>query len=280
MSQKSEDVAPDLGGDERIDQDPTIGAEREDRPQERQGGDLEERPVAAPEPAAPAEVPDAAPPPDFTSFHFDLTVYQENITILGLQGEGKTTKAHEILDQIPDVPRWIWSPQRPIDLYGEYGDPCEDIAELKRGAYVYTGEFSLYNFERFCRRAMEFGNMMLVFDDIHEFCGKQKIPEQFARLINSGRNRGLASIFLSPSPNLVNNVILQSSQHIFCFRFTLESQIEWVRKNFFGPDAWILLPRHLRRQEPQIADFDVLPKHAFLYKKIGDLANQLVIPSA
>lgn len=247
-------------------------------------GHVDAPPDAPPSPAPPPPLdppPEPAPAPeprDFSTFNFDYTVYQENITILGLQGEGKTTRAHAILDQIPNVPRAVWSPQRPLDLYGEYGDPLEKISDMGRGAHVFTGEFSAANFDKFCARAMELSNMLLVFDDVHEFCGKQKIPENFARLINSGRNRGLASIFLSPSPNLVNNVILQSSQHIFCFRFNLESQIEWVRKNFFGRDAWILLPRHLRRQEPTIADFDVLPKHAFLYKKIGDLYNQLVIP--
>jgi len=250
------------------------GGEELERPDEER----EPEPAERPEPEA-REEPQELPPQDHSSFHFDYTVYQENITILGLQGEGKTTKALEILDQIPHVPRWIWSPQRPMELYGAYGDPCDDVAKLTRGAYVYTGEYSAHNFDRFCRRAMAHSNLILVFDDIHEYCGKQKIPEDFARLINSGRNRGVVSIFLSPSPNIVNNVILQSSQHIFCFRFNLASQIEWVRKNYFGPDAWILLPRHLRRERPTIADYDVLPKHAFLYKKVGDMMNQLVIPA-
>lgn len=222
--------------------------------------------------------PEGGPEPSYTDLDFEYNPYQENVAIMGLQGEGKTTMAHNILASIPSIPRTIWSPQRPMHLYGRFGDPVSKIGEIGRHASIYTGEYSAANFDRYCERIMQLWDIVCVWDDIHEYCGKQKIPENFARIINSGRNRGICSIFLSPSPNLVNNVILQSSQHIFCFRMNLESQIEWVRKNYFGRDAWVLLPRHLRRERPTIGDrFDVLPKHSYLYKKLGDLHNTLIV---
>jgi len=241
-----------------------------------------EPPIAEPEPEPPQE-PEPEPEPQRyrDTLNFEYDPYQENVAIMGLQGEGKTTRAHWILDQIRSIPRIIWSPQRPMHLYGRYGDPVYRTRDIVRGAQVYTGEYSARNFDAVCARILELHDIVCVWDDIHEYCGKQRIPENFARLINSGRNRGICSIFLSPSPNLVNNIILQSSQHIFCFRFNLESQIEWVRKNYFGRDAWVLLPRHLRRQKPTIGDnYDVLPRHSFLYKKIGDLENTLIVAGA
>jgi len=196
-----------------------------------------------------------------------------------MQGSGKTTLARTILDRVPKIPRWIWSPQRPLDLYGGYGQPVASVKELKRGAYIYTGEFGPRQFDAFCAAAMREANLLLVIDDVHEYVKKQQIPEQFARLINSGRNRGICSIFLSPAPNLVHNTVLQACQHIFCFRMGLESQVEWLAKNYYGADAYVLLPRRLRKRKPSIGDnYDILPPHSYLYKFHASTQAELYVP--
>jgi len=211
------------------------------------------------------------------NFHYDP--FQENVGILGMQGSGKTTLAKQILDDMPNIPRWIWSPQRPMDHYGSYGVPVGDVSKMRGdAACLWTGDFSATTFDRFCAAAMQWSNMVIVWDDIHEFVKKQKIPEPFARLINSGRNRGISNIFLTPSPNIVNNVVLQSCKHIFAFPMGIESQIFWLSKNYYGPDAYVLLPRPLRRIEPSIGnEWDVLPRYSYLYRKHTDTQNTLVI---
>ena len=204
--------------------------------------------------------------------------HNENVGILGMQGSGKTTLAKSILDGIPRVPRIIWSPQRPLDLYGGYGEPIDDLKKLRRGAYLYTGEYGEAQFNEMCQRMMELSNMILVIDDVHEYVKKQMIPPQFARLINSGRNRGVCSIFITPSPNLVHNNVLQSCQHIFCYRMGIESQIQWLAKNYFGPDAYCLLPRATRRITPTLGnEYDVLPPHSYLYRKHTDTVATLYV---
>jgi len=207
--------------------------------------------------------------------------YNENVAIMGMQGSGKTTLAKKILDAMPSVPRLIWSPQRPLDLYGGYGEPVNHLSKLRRGAYLYTGEFTERNFLAFCNRAMEMSNIVLVIDDVHEYVKKQMIPPEFARLINSGRNRGVCSIFLTPSPNLVHNNLLQSCQHIYCFRMGLESQILWLARNWYGPDAYCLLPRATRRITPTVGnDYDVLPPHSYLYRSHTDTSATLYVHGA
>lgn len=206
--------------------------------------------------------------------------YQENVGILGMQGSGKTTLAKEILSAMPRVKRFIWSPQRPMDHYGEYGAPVRDLSKIPRaGAHVFTGEFTAQNFDRVCIWAMRQTNTVMVFDDIHEYVKKQKIPEPFSRMINSGRNRGVCSIFLTPSPNLVHNTVLQSCKHIFAFKMGIEAQIKWLATNYYGKDAYVLLPRPLRRETPTIGnEWDSLPDHSYLYRKHTDTVNTLYIP--
>ena len=210
-------------------------------------------------------------------FHYDP--FQENVAILGMQGTGKTTMCKRILDAMPKIPRWIWSPQRPMDHYGAYGVPIGDLSKMRGdAACLWTGDFSPQTFDRFCAEAMKWSNMVLVFDDIHEFVRKQKIPDPFARLINSSRNRGICSIFLSPAPNLVNNTILQSCKHVFAFKMGLEGQVEWLANNYFGRDAYVLLPRNLRAKKPDLGDeYDVLPHYSYLYRKHTDTQSTLVL---
>jgi hypothetical protein len=110
-------------------------------------------------------------------------------------------------------------------------------------------------------------DIVLLVDDVHEFCSKQKMPSNFNTLIQSGRNRGICGMYLSPSANLVNNYILQSCQHIFAFKMKLHSQIEWLEKNYFGNDPEILIAKDLRNpKKPIHLDYscDVLPKYSFL----------------
>ena len=210
------------------------------------------------------------------------TVYQENIAILGMQGSGKTTHAKKLLDSIFNIPRLIISPQNTMGNYGNYGMPISSISEIENGkAMLWTGDFGKSTIERIANTIMaRCSNMVIVIDDIHEYCSKQKMPDNLNRLIQSGRNRGICGIYISPSANLVNNYILQSCQHIFSFKMTLESQIEWLEKNYFGVDAQLLLPKDRRQRQPIIqSEFEVLPKFSYLYRYHTDTQNQLFIGS-
>jgi len=209
------------------------------------------------------------------TLNFEFQVYYENIAIMGMQGDGKTTQARKILDTIPNVPRWIWSPMRPTENYEGYGKYTDKIEELTRGFFIFTGEFNEKNFLAFINKAKAQHDLLLVIDDCHEFCTKQFLPDEWKTLILSYRNKGIHSIFLSPFPNQVHNTILGSCAHVFCFRFTLESQIEWVRKNVFGNQAWILLSRDLRQKDDP-AWPDKLEKYSYMYRNMNHTENQLM----
>jgi len=215
--------------------------------------------------------------------NLNWTVYQQNMMFLGMQGSGKTTLAKSILDTVPHVNRLIISPQIPTENYGGYGTPINKISDIQEGAMIWTGDFSVPTFERICATLMaRMTNMVLLVDDVHEFCTNQKMPKNFNTLIQSGRNRGICGMYLSPSANLVNNYILQSCQHIFAFRMKLHAQIEWLEKNYFGFDAELLIPKDLRNpRKPINPDFecDVLPAYSYLYRYDQETDNQLFIGS-
>ena len=196
-------------------------------------------------------------------------IHEENIGILGLQGSGKTTLAKNILSAIPSTPRLIISPQNPTVLYAGYGNPINKIEDIQGGAaLLWTGRLDDNVFAKICDTVMHYGNLVMVVDDAHEFCKKQKMPKSWATLINSGRNRGITSIFISPSPNLVHNNVLQSVHHLFSFQFVLESQIEFAKKNFFGNAAYILMPKAVRPDRFKSIEQEA-GKHDYLYRSIS-----------
>lgn len=119
--------------------------------------------------------------------------------------------------------------------------------------------------------------MILVVDDVHEQCKKQSISPEFERVILSRRNAGICGIYISPFPQRVHNTVLASCQHMFAFRFDMQIQIEWMRDNFFGDDAWILLQKDKRRKGIYDSenDFTILPKHSVLYRKNTEEECQL-----
>ena len=225
-------------------------------------------------------------------------VYQENIGLLGIQGSGKTSKCKEFLDQIPNVPRLIVSPQNPIAHYRAYGVPISSISEIEDGrAMLWIGDFSKSTHERICKRIMDVcHNMVFVTDDVHEYCTKQKMPDNFNRLIQSGRNRGICGTYIPPAPNLVHNYILQSCHHMLAFHMSLASQIEWLEKNCFGPDAQMLIPPDRRNKKFNGAPFDAddptkltptkentgkafsMPKYGYLYRYYQATENEVYTP--
>jgi len=197
------------------------------------------------------------------------------------KGEGKTSRARVVLDTVPNLPRWIWSPQRPMENFSGYGTPVTSIDELGHGAFIWNGVYNKEMFLKFCDRAFHYmKNLILVFDDVHEYVSKQFIPPEFETLILSGRNRGLSSIFISPMPAKVHNSILAQCSHIFAYNFNLQTQIEWLRDNFFGNEAWLLLPKDLRNKYyTDVNSIDILPKYSYLYRKDTDTKTQIMIPN-
>ena len=209
---------------------------------------------------------------------FRWSPFKEDIGIFGKKGTGKTTRAKMILDLIPNLPRIIWSPQRPMENYRGYGQEINTLDQLRHGAFIWNGNYDKETFVKFIERVFQMRNLILVIDDVHEYVTKQKMPPIFSAMVLSGRNRGISSIFISPAPNLVHNAILGSCTHIFAYNFNLQSQIEWIRNNFFGDEAWLLIPKDKRnRYYISEKDPDVIAPYSYIYRKDSDSRTQIIL---
>lgn len=214
------------------------------------------------------------------TINLEIELYQQNIGMLGMQGTGKTHFARKFLDMYPHVPRLIISPQKAMKHFGEYGYEINKISEIDNDrAMIWTGDFTQATFNQICNRiSNEISDMMFVVDDCHEFCTKQHISNEWERVIQSKRNDGIFGVYLSPAPNRINPTILQSLKHIFAFRMQSYSQVEWLAKNYFHNDAWLLLEKKLRKQEPDIhPEINYLAKGSYIYKGWTDTKTQVYL---
>jgi len=213
---------------------------------------------------------------------FKYLPLKEDIFITGKKGEGKTVREKLILDKIQHLPYWIWCPENPIEKFGNYAHVVRRIEDMKYGQYVYAGaDFSMKAFIKFCQRVLQMQNMVIVWDDIHKYVKKQSAPDEFKDIILSKRNQGISSIYSTTTPKSITNEILGNCTHVFAYKFQLESDAEWLAKNFFGPEAWLLVAKDRRKKgffdSPD--DITILPPYGYIYRRDDELETKVVIPS-
>ncbi len=205
---------------------------------------------------------------------------KEDVFITGKKGEGKTVREKMILDTIQNLPYWVWCPENPEEKFGNYAHVVRRIEDMKYGQYVYAGpDFSMKNFKRFCKRVLQMRNMVIVWDDIHKYVKKQWCPDELKDIILSKRNQGISSIYSTTTPKSIPNEILGNSTHVFGYRFQLESDAEWLAKNFFGAEAWLLVTKDRRKKGffDSENDLDILPEYSYIYRRDDELETKVVI---
>ena len=205
---------------------------------------------------------------------------QEDMFIVGMKGSRKSTKCKAVLNLIkPRVPYWIHSPQKPIENYGTFGHVVRNINDMQYGQYVYAGMYSEQSHINFCQRAMNnFGNMVLVHDDLHESVTKQSVQKELSILVRSGRNRNISNIFIATNPAVIPNWILGNVSVAFAFRIQLEAHCRWLAENYFGAEAWLLIQKDRRKKYfKEDSDPDVLPKGSYIMRHADEAETTVVI---
>lgn len=199
------------------------------------------------------------------SFDFNYSPFEEDIGIVGMKGSGKSTRAKMILSSLHNIPYWIFDYS---SVFDKYGLVVHEVKDLQYGQYIFRPKNKGYEtFVAFCNKAFfEMRNLVLVFDELHQYVTKQRACQELYQIVLSGRNNGLSSIFITTRPASIPNWILTNLEHVFAYRLNLQSDIIWLR-DFIGNEAWQLLPQDKRRllqNEPELGKF------GFIYRNQAD----------
>ena len=199
---------------------------------------------------------------------FNFEAYEEKITIVGASGSGKSYLANVIMKSLNGVAVWVFDPN--FQFHSSRAMVFNDLTELlkvydgaKRGHYILQPHHNSENtFRRFNAEAFKRGNLVIIDDEIHNFCSKQKVIKEFNQGILSGRPRGGSVISISSRPASCPNHVLSNSKHVFAFKLNLESDLKFL-EGFLGRDVWMIMPQDKRKR---LKDESQLEEHSFYYR--------------
>jgi DNA helicase HerA-like ATPase len=175
--------------------------------------------------------------------------------IFGGSGSGKTTFALKVLANLPAKVRFIFDPEG--EFSHRLGLPlCQTFADLDREigtGWICFDPFTEFEtpdegFAFFTRYAFELsqkisGRKLFMVDELQEHIDGHKIPPELSSLVWRGRRRGLDSIFIGQSPNLLNNRVRLQLTEVVCFQMTDDTALEFPRGFGFDVEEVRRLPQ-------------------------------------
>lgn len=207
---------------------------------------------------------------------FDYSPFQHDTVIVGTKGNGKTTRAKQILLTIPNLAFWVWDYS---NKFTGFGNLVRRVEDLQYGQYIIqASDKSKNNFARFLNKAFETQkNLLIVVDELHQYTNKNENFMPLYQLVMSGRNKHLAGIYISTRPQAIPNYLLTNVRHVFAYGMNSALDLEWLQE-YLGPEAWLLVTKDRRSQFYLGPDSpDALPDFSFIYRDMKQSRPQVVL---
>lgn len=167
---------------------------------------------------------------------------RRSITLIaGVSGSGKSTFALRYLLNVQVACRFLFDPD------GEFSHrmrlaaaaTAEELeTDLASGWAIFDPHRMFPGrlpdaFRFFCDWAFEAsgrgpGRKILLVDEVWKYCSPQAIPPELALCIQTGRKRGLESVFCTQRPNRLNEAISNETSELVCFRLQGENALKTV----------------------------------------------------
>ena len=173
--------------------------------------------------------------------------FQKSVNVIaGVGQSGKTTFGNRLLANGDFTVRFVFDPENEAaERFGLAPTRSEfDLAaHLVRGWVLFDPEEifgSNYEtaFEFFCewvfaKAAQLPGAKILMVDEVWKLCPNRTIPAELANIVRTGRKRGLASVFLTQTPNELPGVILNEVTEFVAFRLQSEAALTLAERRGF-----------------------------------------------
>jgi DNA helicase HerA-like ATPase len=147
------------------------------------------------------------------------------LIVAGERGTGKSTLAMHFARMFP---RYVV-----YDALGEYGEKGFE------NVYVPTSA-EPEEFEMFCSKCWDLGNIMIVVDEAETFMpeGRKLTPSAF-KIIMQGRHRNIGMIVTTKRIAELKKTVVSQAKYVILFRHFLPSDIDYIR-TFTGNRAYEL----------------------------------------
>lgn len=154
----------------------------------------------------------------------------EVITVLGQRGSGKSSWVQK---KLPSFPRFIL-----VDTLGEYSGfrvvtDKQELFDLVWNKHQGIMQI-IYNsiededFGFVCSLVEEIEDIILVVEEVDNYCTPMQIPVELKRLLKYGRHKGISMVFVSRRPAEINRLITSQTQRYICFTMIEPSDIRYM----------------------------------------------------
>lgn len=135
----------------------------------------------------------------------------------------------DCLNEYSDYPK--------TDIYDDFGAIADRLAALERKKskeYALVFQFDPEQkdtdaiFDQLIRVLYYMGNVLVVIEEIQEYCTPHKMPHWLRKSLLTGRHQNMALLFTTQRPALLNKTIVSQSAHIFCGRLNDKNDINYV----------------------------------------------------
>jgi DNA helicase HerA-like ATPase len=203
---------------------------------------------------------------------FSFKAYDEKICILGASGSGKSYLANNLLQNFHGLTVFVWDINQQFNdsrsmLFHNLDDMIETVKEAgfhSVKCILQSHDNSEKEFRRFCKYAFNRGNCVVIIDEVHNYCTKQKLIKEYNDIILSGRPRGISVISISSRPASLPNNVLSNCKHCFAFKLNLESDGKFL-ESYMGTEVWQLFPLDKRLKAKDLPE---LEDHSFYYRNM------------
>ena len=208
---------------------------------------------------------------------FNFVAFNQDITILGAKGSGKSYLATHFLQNFHGMTCFVWDMNHQFSdsrsmVFHNLDDMIEAVKEAKNHPIkCILQDFNKdeSQFRKFCRFVFNYGNCICFLDELHSYVGKNKMMKEFNDLILSGRPRGISMICISSRPASIPNNVLSNTSHVFAFRLNLESDTEFL-ESYVGTEVWQLMNQDKRKKMKELPE---LEKHSFYYRNMDETSG-------
>ena len=193
--------------------------------------------------------------------------FEDDIIIVGGKGRGKTHRGKIVLSGISNLPYIAYDYNHIMTGFGKIVHTVEEI-KLREQIIFQPIDRSYNTFTKFCNRIFygaqsgELENIVVLFDELHQYLTKQRICEEYNQIIMTARNYGVSGIHISTRPATLPNTTLSNANHCFAYGLSNLGDIVWLR-DYIGEKAWLLLPRDKRKK---LTEEKELTKHSCIYR--------------
>ena len=182
--------------------------------------------------------------------------FKKSVNVIGGVGQsGKTTFANRLLVNGDFDFRFVFDPENEAaekfklsPTRSEY-----DLATHLIRGWIFFDPEALFgsDYERafafFCEwvyaKCAELpGSKIIMVDEVWKLCPNRTIPTELSNIVRTGLKRGLASMFLTQTPNELPGVILNEVTEFVSFRLQSEAALTLADKRGFNRDELANLP--------------------------------------